>query len=95
MSDNSALTELASFVAKSPHASENPAVRRSAMNSLISNLEHQPIHRKVTDLLGTVMTLSARTRRMLQPRVNIDLDVFAPGNSRAVRLMIKQKANMH
>ncbi len=94
MSDNGALKELASFAAKSPHASDNPAVRRSAMNTLITNLDHQPIHRKVTDLLGTVMALSARTRRMLQPRVDIDLDVFAPGNSRAVRLLMRDNADI-
>ena len=35
--------------------------------------------RGVGDLLGVVLALSARTRRMVQEPVRIDLDVFAPG----------------
>ena len=33
-----------------------------------------------------VMTLSARTRRMAQEPVRVELDVFAPGGKRALRL---------
>ena len=88
MSDKSALTELAEFVAKSPLASEDLAIRRAAVNSLKESINPQPVHKKVTDLLGTVMALSARTRRMVQPRTAIDLDVFSPGNGRAVTLMM-------
>ena len=40
------------------------------------------------NLLGVVLTLSARTRRMIMPRVDIDLDVFMPGGQRAVRIML-------
>lgn len=49
----------------------------------------QPVRRKgVSDLLGTVMALSARTRRMAQAGVEIDLDVFTPEGHRAVRLIL-------
>jgi hypothetical protein len=40
----------------------------------------------VADLLGAVLALSARTRRMVMPKVEVDLDVFAPGGRRAVRI---------
>ena len=46
-----------------------------------------PRKRGVGDLLGVVLALSARTRRMVQEPVRIDLDVFAPGGSRAIELM--------
>jgi hypothetical protein len=42
----------------------------------------------VGDLLGVVLVLSARARRMAQPEVGIDIDVFAPGGKRALRLTI-------
>jgi hypothetical protein len=47
-----------------------------------------PSRQRVSDLLGVVLTLSARTRRMVMPRVEIDLDVFGPKGQRAVRLMV-------
>ncbi|KKB09494.1 hypothetical protein VE26_06150 [Devosia chinhatensis] len=43
--------------------------------------------RSVGDLLGVVMTLSARTRRMSQDPVRVEVDVFAPGGKRAIKLM--------
>lgn len=92
MSDKSALTELAEFVAKSPLASEDFAVRHAAVNSIKQSIAPQPIRQKVTDLLGTVMALSARTRRMVQPRTEIDLDVFAPGSNRAVVMTLNQQS---
>lgn len=88
MSNINALTELAKFVAKSPHASDSAIVRRRAMDSLKESVNPTPMHQKVTDLLGTVMALSARTRRVLQPKVEIDLDVFAPDNNRAVVMIM-------
>ena len=39
-------------------------------------------------LLGAVLALSARTRRMVLPKVEIDLDVFAPGGGRAVQVTL-------
>lgn len=46
----------------------------------------RPVRRRVSDLLAVVMTLSARTRRMVLPKVDIEIDVFAPGGKRAVRM---------
>jgi hypothetical protein len=89
MSDTKALSNLANFVAKSPLASENQFERKTALNSIVKNLTPaQPIHKKVTNLMDTVLVLSARTRRLGQPKVNIDLDVFTPDNHRAVRIML-------
>ncbi|UXN72684.1 hypothetical protein N8D56_15780 [Devosia sp. A8/3-2] len=47
---------------------------------------HAARRRGVGDLLGVVLALSARTRRMVQEPVNIDIDVFAPGGKRALRM---------
>jgi len=43
---------------------------------------------KVSDLLGTVMAISARTRRIIAPKTHIELDVFTPSGKRAVRLIM-------
>lgn len=84
MSDMNTLSELAHFIAKSPLASEDAVVRHSAVNAIRSNLLPQTPKRKVVDLLGTVMALSARTRRVVQPKAEVELDVFAPNSRRAV-----------
>lgn len=85
MSDNTALTELASFVGRSSLSSPDMAVRNRALAGITQRM--LPRKRSVGDLLGVVLTLSARTRRMVQPPVSIDLDVFAPGGLRAIDLM--------
>ncbi|MCB9993990.1 MAG: hypothetical protein H6873_10075 [Hyphomicrobiaceae bacterium] len=46
----------------------------------------QPSGKRIGDLLGTVLALSARTRRMVQPRATVELDVFAPGGRRAIHI---------
>ena len=84
MSDTSSLTELARFIGQSSLSSGDPMVRRRAINSMTAALDPKPATRKVADLLGAVLALSARTRRMVLPKVEIDLDVFAPGGKRAV-----------
>jgi hypothetical protein len=89
MSENTALTELANFVGRSPLASEDMAVRNRALAGITQRM--LPKKRGVGDLLGVVLALSARTRRMVQEPVRIDLDVFAPGGSRAVELMFGDK----
>ncbi len=88
-SKTKALSNLANFVAKSPLASNNEFERRSALNSITQNLTPQPIRQKVTKLLDAVMVLSARTRRLSQPKVDIDLDVFTPSSKRAVRIIMR------
>jgi len=85
MSENTALTELANFVGRSSLASPDMVVRNRALAGITQRI--LPRKRSVGDLLGVVLALSARTRRMVQEPVAIDLDVFAPGGSRAVDLI--------
>jgi hypothetical protein len=85
MSENTALIELANFVGRSSLASSDMAVRNRALAGITQRL--LPKKRSVGDLLGVVLALSARTRRMVQDPVTIDIDVFAPGGARAVDLM--------
>ena len=89
MSENTALTELANFVGRSPLASEDMAVRNRALAGITQRM--LPRKRGVGDLLGVVLALSARTRRMVQDPVTIDLDVFAPGGARAVDLIFRDR----
>jgi hypothetical protein len=84
MSERTALTELANFVGRSPLSSDDLAVRNRALAGITQRL--MPRKRSVGDLLGVVLALSSRTRRMVQEPVIIDLDVFAPGGRRAVRM---------
>lgn len=87
MSDMTPLNRLAQFEGTSALASDDAATRDSALRTMLKGLEApRPVHRRVTDLLGVVMALSARTRRMVMPRVGVDMDVFAPGGKRAVIL---------
>jgi hypothetical protein len=88
MSDTSSLSELARFIGQSSLAAEDPLVRRRTINAITSRLQPRPSGRRVSDLLGVVLTLSARTRRMVMPPVSIELDVFAPGGGRAARIML-------
>lgn len=89
MSERTALTELANFVGRSSLASEDMAVRNRALRGITQRL--LPRKRGVGDLLGVVLALSSRTRRMVQGPVRIDLDVFAPGGARAVRLTLGRR----
>ena len=89
MSENTALTELANFVGRSELASEDMAMRNRALAGITQRM--LPKKRGVGELLGVVLALSARTRRMVQEPVRIDLDVFAPGGSRAVDLIFGDK----
>jgi hypothetical protein len=87
MSDTSSLTDLARFVGQSSLTSGDAAERRNAVNALAARMA--PARRRnITEMLGAVLALSARTRRMLMPRVGIDLDVFSPDGKRAVRVTL-------
>ena len=88
MSDTSSLSQLARFIGQSALTSADPAERRQAVNAMTAGLAPRPQRRNVGDLLGVVLALSARTRRMVLPAVRVDLDVFAPDGSRAVRVMM-------
>jgi hypothetical protein len=86
MSDTTALTDLARFIGQSQLAGDDAAAIESAGGGRLQ-LKPKAAKRGVSDLLGVVLTLSARTRRTMMPRVEIDLDVFAPDGTRAVRLL--------
>ena len=84
MSERTALSELANFVGRSKLASPDAKVRRRTMDGISARLLHQ--RRTVGELLAAVLALSSRTRRVAQPRVAIEIDVFAPGGKRALDL---------
>lgn len=88
MSDTSSLTELARFVGQSQLV--DASANRQAVNDIVNHLSQRPAKQRVSDLLAVVLTLSARTRRMIMPPVEVDLDVFAPGGQRAVRILLPQ-----
>jgi hypothetical protein len=89
MSETSSLTELARFVGRSGLIGEDAGTSRRAVNDIVAHLVRRPPARpRVSDLLSAVLTLSARTRRLVMPKVEIDLDVFAPGGERAVRIVL-------
>jgi len=85
MSERTALTELASFIGRSALANPDMAARNRVLAGMGDRMMKK---RSVGDLLGVVLTLSARTRRMVQPPVSIDIDVFAPGGKRALRMSL-------
>ena len=87
MSDVSSLTELARFVGQSGLIPEAIAVNDIAGRAVV---QQQPGRQRVSDLLAVVLTLSARTRRMILPRVEVELDVFGPGGQRAVRIALPE-----
>lgn len=87
MTHRSALTELAGFVARSPLAGPDEARRERAIGALAARLAPRQ-RRTVGELLGAVLALSARTRRVILPRTGIELEVYAPGGRRAVELIL-------
>lgn len=89
MSDRNALVELANFVGRSPLASPDMKVRNQALSGMTNRMLPRQ-KRSVGDLLAVVMALSARTRRMAQDPVGVEIDVFAPGGKRALRMMLRR-----
>jgi hypothetical protein len=88
MSDTSSLSDLARFVGGAQvEAGETDAPRR-AVNAPNSGAQARRERRRVGELLAVVLALSARTRRLVLPKVAIDLDVFSPDGRRAVRLIL-------
>lgn len=89
MSDTSSLSELARFIGQSSLSTAEPQAYRRAINAIAGRLSPRPAAgRKVADLLGVVLALSARTRRLVMPQVSVEVDVFAPGGGRAVRIVL-------
>lgn len=87
MTDRSALVELANFIGRSPLASPDMRVRNRALSGMTDRILPRQ-RRSVGDLLGVVMVLSARTRRMAQEPAHVEIDVFAPGGTRAILLSL-------
>jgi hypothetical protein len=85
MSELTTLQELAKLAAIA-HRTARPA-RTAAGGSVFAVDRHSSARPRVADLLGVVMALSARTRRVTRDPVEIDLDVFAPDGSRAVDIV--------
>lgn len=87
MSNTSPITELAEFAAS---AEAKGKAREDFWRAYQVGSEHRVLTRgrPVADLLGVVMALSARTRRVLAPRAQVELDVFGPDGKRAVRLNV-------
>jgi hypothetical protein len=92
MSELSSLSELARFVGQSRLADEDAEIRAQAVNAMVAGFNPSLKRRSVTELLGAVMTLSARTRRMLMPSVEIEIDVFTPEGGRAVRVTLPRRS---
>ena len=84
----SAVTELAVFAGKSS-ARHN---HRSSFWQAYKSASETPLPRsappRVTDLLGKVLAISARTRRLVAPRTRVELDVFLPDGRRAVSIFL-------
>ena len=70
MSDTSSLSDLARFIGQSDLNAADAGTRQRTVNAIASHL--MPRRRNVSELLGAVLALSARTRRMVLPRVAID-----------------------
>ena len=86
MSDTSSLTELARFVGQSQLVDARCGSRKARQRHRRAPAAGVRQRQRVSDLLAVVLTLSARTRRMVLPQVEVELDVFAPGGQRAVRM---------
>lgn len=87
MSERSALVELANFIGRSPLASPDMTARNKALRGMTERMLPRQ-RRSVGDLLNVVMVLSARTRRMAQDPAHVEIDVFAPGGKRAIRMTL-------
>lgn len=94
MSTETSLSELADLAEFTTSAETRGKQRADFWRAYRAGSQHRRFTRgrPVSDLLGVVMSLSARTRRMLAPRAGIELDVFAPGGIRAVRLSVGDPA---
>ena len=90
MSEISSLTELVNIVGERV-VGERELRERRALAGPGQSRPARTQRRSVAELLSAVLALSARTRRMVQPRAYVELDVFAPGGERAVRIRFEKK----
>ena len=82
------LTDLANFVGKTAMPHKHRSKFWNAYKSATRNNTFHTRPRRASDLLGTVLAISARTRRIVAPKTKIELDVFTPSGERAVQLII-------
>ncbi len=91
MNKTTPLTDLANFVGRSQVSSEQQEHFWQAYGLAAERTMRRPVAAKVTDLLGMVTTLSARTRRIAAPVTITELDVFSPNGNRAVHLIMGEE----
>ena len=87
MSKTKSLTDLANFVGRASTPRKERSGFWDTCNS-VSFSKNKTHTTSASDLLAMVMTISARTRRVIAPRTLIELDVFSPNGKRAVQLIM-------
>ncbi|MCZ4272898.1 hypothetical protein [Maritalea porphyrae] len=93
LKDLDQLRELASFEPKSDLASSDSRKRKSTLLRIAQNIAERSQQKTVAEMLGSVMAISARTRRVLHEPVSVELDVFNADGSRAVVLEFGQSTD--
>lgn len=88
MTNKTALADLAAFVAGSPLTSSDDTTRTRALTALATRLAPRTQRRSVGELLGTVLALSARSRRLVLSPVEVQVEVYGPDGRRAVELSL-------
>jgi hypothetical protein len=78
MSEYSSLSDLARFLGQTP-VSGVAEGRRAVNDSAGRMMAQRPAKQRVSDLLSVVL-----------PKVDVELDVFAPGGERAVRMLLPE-----
>ncbi len=90
MNKSTPLSDLANFVGRSESTTREQKRFWQAYGTAAEQTMRRPVTAKVTDLLGVVTTLSARTRRIVAPLTITELDVFTPNGDRAVQLIMNE-----
>jgi len=89
MSDMPHLRDLREFAPDSTLASNDALRANAALWAMARALApSRPVRQRVSDMVAVFMAMTARTRRTAHPRVNVDIDVFAPGGQRALRIFL-------
>lgn len=82
------LDNLIKFEPKSKLLSSDENVRRAEFLKLATGIDTSAREQmRARDLLGVVLAISARTRRVVKPKATISVSVFSPNGKRAVTLL--------
>lgn len=82
------LDNLIKFEPKSKLLSSDENVRRAEFLKLATGIDTSAREQmRARDLLGVVLAISARTRRVVKPKATISVSVFGPDGKRAVTLL--------